>query len=200
MSRNYNMPPTCDESNDLIFMLEHYYETNGLSVLKVAANELRRLYALFDEKPVEMDQFTPDITIRMGVVMKIGCRYFNVNQSLILSHIKTLNAMIPRQIIMYLGKELTNLSYPQLGAWFNRDHTTIINAYEKVKDQIQTQPKIKKYVEEITILCQKEAMEEHKRIQELKKCPEPIQLVMRKEPKKPLIKQTPQPVRPSMNV
>jgi chromosomal replication initiator protein len=41
----------------------------------------------------------------------------------------------PRQIAMYLAKNLTSLSYPEIGRRFgNRDHTTIMHAVRKVEE------------------------------------------------------------------
>ncbi len=43
------------------------------------------------------------------------------------------SVVIPRQIAMYLSKELTNLSYPEIGRNFGgKDHTTIIHASKKI--------------------------------------------------------------------
>lgn len=39
-----------------------------------------------------------------------------------------------RQIAIYLARELTSLSFPQIGKAFGRDHATVIHAYRKVKD------------------------------------------------------------------
>lgn len=171
MSKNYTMPRTADESNDIVFLCEHYYETTGLAVLRTAAEELRRLYDLLKTDPVEVEQYAPNLVIRMNLVMRIGSRYFNMTQAELVSQARSTKYITPRHIVMYLAKELTNLSYPQIGAWFNRDHSTIVHGHDKIKDMIKTNNQIKKYVEEITVLCQKQAMEEHRRIEEIKKCP-----------------------------
>lgn len=42
--------------------------------------------------------------------------------------------VIPRQVAMYLARELTDLSLTQLGAAFARDHSTILHACEKVSE------------------------------------------------------------------
>lgn len=183
MSKNYKMPPTVEESNDIVFLLEHHYETSGLTVLKTAANELRRLYDLLRVDPVEMPEYTPNIVIRMGVVMKLASKYFGMSAQDLVSDKRSLKYIMPRHVTMYLAKNLTNLSYPQVGAWFNRDHTTIIHGCDKIAKEIETNTRIKKYVDEITALCQKEALEEHKRIEEIKKCPTAPILIKRTQPK-----------------
>ena len=41
----------------------------------------------------------------------------------------------PRQLAMFLAKDLTNKSYPEIGELFGgRDHTTVLHAYRKVTD------------------------------------------------------------------
>lgn len=39
---------------------------------------------------------------------------------------------VPRQVAMYICRELVNASLPVIGAAFNRDHTTVMHACEKV--------------------------------------------------------------------
>ena len=45
---------------------------------------------------------------------------------------------VPRQIAMYLTRELTEMSLTQIGAAFNRDHTTVIHACEKVSEDARS--------------------------------------------------------------
>ena len=44
----------------------------------------------------------------------------------------------PRQIAMYLAKNLTSMSYPEIGKRFgNRDHTTIMHAVRKIEELME---------------------------------------------------------------
>jgi chromosomal replication initiator protein len=46
--------------------------------------------------------------------------------------------LIPRQIAMYIGKKHVRMSFVRLGATFsNRDHTTVMNAVEKIENKIK---------------------------------------------------------------
>ena len=48
---------------------------------------------------------------------------------------RTQNIAFPRQVAMYLCRELADLSYPRIGELFGgRDHTTVIHAYEKISN------------------------------------------------------------------
>ncbi|KNF07298.1 chromosomal replication initiator protein DnaA [Gottschalkia purinilytica] len=57
----------------------------------------------------------------------------------------------PRQIAMYLCRELTDLSLPKIGEEFGgRDHTTVIHAYEKISNNIEKSSELKSRIEELT--------------------------------------------------
>jgi chromosomal replication initiator protein len=56
----------------------------------------------------------------------------------------------PRQVAMYLAKEITRLSWKELGRLFCRDHSTICNAYGKVKLRLAHDPYVRLAVNELT--------------------------------------------------
>ncbi|OPJ55457.1 chromosomal replication initiator protein DnaA [Alkalithermobacter paradoxus] len=56
----------------------------------------------------------------------------------------------PRQIAMYLCRELTDLSLPKIGEEFGgRDHTTVIHAHEKISQDMETSTELKEKIEKI---------------------------------------------------
>lgn len=56
----------------------------------------------------------------------------------------------PRQIAMYLSRELTDLSFPKIGEEFGgRDHTTVIHAYDKISKDIANSESVKIKIEKI---------------------------------------------------
>ncbi len=54
----------------------------------------------------------------------------------------------PRQIAHYLARELTGASYPKIGSYFHRDHTSIISNVKRIRGLLQTSPKVAAYVAE----------------------------------------------------
>lgn len=56
----------------------------------------------------------------------------------------------PRQIAMYLCREITDLSLPKIGEEFGRDHTTIMHAHEKISKEIKIDPNLKSIIEDLT--------------------------------------------------
>lgn len=63
---------------------------------------------------------------------------------------RTRSISFPRQIAMYLCRELTDLSLPKIGEAFGgRDHTTVIHAYEKISKDLESDSELKNRVENI---------------------------------------------------
>ena len=66
-------------------------------------------------------------------IQKKVSEHFSIKMSEMFSARRSKSVVIPRQIAMYLSKELTNLSYPEIGRNFGgKDHTTIIHASKKI--------------------------------------------------------------------
>lgn len=58
--------------------------------------------------------------------------------------------VLPRQIAMYLSRELTSNSLPKIGAEFGgKDHTTVIHAYEKIVHALSTDEQLKQELTDI---------------------------------------------------
>lgn len=77
-------------------------------------------------------------------------KYTGVSVNDILSQRRTANIVMPRQIAMYLCKEITKRSLPEIGRRFgNRDHTTVLHAVRKIERMIADDPDFAAQVEEI---------------------------------------------------
>lgn len=63
-------------------------------------------------------------------------KYFNIDQEKILSKCRKKEHVHPRQIAMYLIKELTNIPLKSIGAHFGgRDHSTVIHSIQTIEDE-----------------------------------------------------------------
>lgn len=72
-------------------------------------------------------------TITYEGIIKVVADHYNVKQDELFNKKRTQNIAFPRQVAMYLCRELADLSYPRIGELFGgRDHTTVIHAYEKI--------------------------------------------------------------------
>ena len=71
--------------------------------------------------------------ITLEVIREVVANHFNIEIEDINSSKRTKTLAIPRQIAMYLCRELTDTSLPQIGEFFGgRDHTTVLHAYNKI--------------------------------------------------------------------
>lgn len=74
-------------------------------------------------------------TITYESIIKVVADHYNVKQDELFNKKRTQNIAFPRQVAMYLCRELADLSYPRIGELFGgRDHTTVIHAYEKISN------------------------------------------------------------------
>jgi chromosomal replication initiator protein len=63
---------------------------------------------------------------------------------------RTKSVAFPRQIAMYLSRELTDFSLPKIGDEFGgRDHTTVIHAHDKISKLLQTDSQLQRQVKDI---------------------------------------------------
>ena len=89
-------------------------------------------------------------TINIEFIQKVVASYFNLNIEEMLSQRRSRSLARPRQIAMYLSKNLTTNSLPDIGRKFsNRDHTTVIHAVKKIGELIKKDHDIDKYITEI---------------------------------------------------
>ncbi len=68
-------------------------------------------------------------------IQKCTAHYYNVKLSELLGKSRKRSIVRPRQLAMFLAKELTDKSYPEIGELFGgRDHTTVLHAYRKMSE------------------------------------------------------------------
>ncbi|TDR23713.1 chromosomal replication initiator protein DnaA [Marinicella litoralis] len=68
-------------------------------------------------------------------IQKTTAQYYNVKLSELLGKSRKRSIVRPRQLAMYLAKDLTDKSYPEIGESFGgRDHTTVLHAYKKMDE------------------------------------------------------------------
>ena len=89
-------------------------------------------------------------SINVEYIQNIVASYFNLNIQEMLSARRSRSLARPRQIAMYLSKQHTTNSLPDIGRKFsNRDHTTVIHAVKKIDELIRKDNEIKQTVIEI---------------------------------------------------
>ncbi|CAL29377.1 chromosomal replication initiator protein DnaA [Staphylococcus carnosus] len=83
-------------------------------------------------------------------IQKVVGQYYNVRLEDFAAKKRTKSIAYPRQIAMYLSRELTDFSLPKIGEEFGgRDHTTVIHAHMKIQTDMSEDPIFKQEVENL---------------------------------------------------
>jgi chromosomal replication initiator protein len=83
-------------------------------------------------------------------VLESVSRYYSVSVQDMVGASRIREILVPRQIAMFLGKKHLRISYVRLGELFsNRDHTTVMNAVEKIEQKMQHEPQLLREVRAI---------------------------------------------------
>lgn len=95
------------------------------------------------------DMISPVKEVSLPIIISAVARYFDVRVEEIKAKKKNKEIAYPRQVAMYLCREMTDNSLPKLGVEFSRDHTTIMHAIEKIKEDLQAKQETREAVEKI---------------------------------------------------
>ena len=91
---------------------------------------------------------TKEITI--PIIQNKVAKYFNVTVTDLKGKKRVKSIVMPRQIAMYLSRELTDASLPKIGQEFGgKDHTTVIHAHEKIQTELLTNKDLQNDIKEI---------------------------------------------------
>ncbi|PKM80469.1 MAG: chromosomal replication initiator protein DnaA [Firmicutes bacterium HGW-Firmicutes-14] len=89
-------------------------------------------------------------TISINMIQKAVSEYFNLRMDDFKTKKRTRSVAFPRQIAMYLARELTDNSLPKIGEEFGgRDHTTVMHAHEKISLGLKEDTILQSTVKEI---------------------------------------------------
>jgi chromosomal replication initiator protein len=89
--------------------------------------------------------------ITIPLIQEAVARYYGLTRQELLDKKRTRSVAYPRQIAMYLARELTDASLPKIGDEFGgRDHTTVIHACEKIQADLASDPALRDVLAELT--------------------------------------------------
>lgn len=88
--------------------------------------------------------------ITSTLIINTVAKFFNVRPEEFKTQKRNREISFPRQIAMYLCRDLANMHLSKIGEEFGgRDHTTVIHACEKISQDIKTNPEVKTIVDDI---------------------------------------------------
>lgn len=88
--------------------------------------------------------------IKIDDILRIISRHYAVSKADILSQRRHRSVVWPRQIGMYLAKQLTARSLPEIGRRFgDRDHTTVLHAIRKIDRELEGNTRLRDEIEDL---------------------------------------------------
>jgi chromosomal replication initiator protein len=102
------------------------------------------------EKAIGDLEYSSEKVITVDYIQYAVANYYNIDQNDFKIQRKTSDIAFPRQIAMYLCKQLTGLSLKDIGKEFGgKDHSTVIYAIKKVEEEMKLNPNTKTIVDNI---------------------------------------------------
>lgn len=150
-AENYDVP------DEVITYIAQHIQSN----IRKLEGALIRIYAyasLTNKKEVTLELaqdalkhlISNNKKVSISDIKEVVANYYNLSLEDLVSKKKTKNIAYPRQIAMYIGRKLTDLSLPKLGDEFGgRDHSTVLHAYNKIEDEMENNQEAKKNIEDL---------------------------------------------------
>ncbi len=117
------------ELEGIIKKVVFYQDQKRVRITKAAAEDI-------------IEKATQNLSKRVNEaqILKAVAEFFNVSISDMIGHNRRKEIVEPRQIAMYLLRDISELSYPYIGEKMGRDHTTAIHSYKKINYEINKNP------------------------------------------------------------
>lgn len=129
----------------LVRVIAHCNLHNSPINVETVADALKDILKAPAHKPITMDG-----------IQEVVAEHYGIKIAEMKSKRRTRNITFPRQIAMYLARELTDSSLPEIGEFFGgRDHTTVMHAYEKIESELKIDPSLQSAIKELIHLIQR---------------------------------------------
>ncbi len=151
------------EGNDIDNDILDYIASNIVSNIRELEGAFNKVVAYSKISPLKMnldlakdvlkDTISPDSSneVTCELITRIVAEHYNITPEDIYSKKKSQNIAIPRQIVMYLSRTLTDESFTNIGSLLgNRDHSTVLYGFEKIKSELASNENMKNTIEVIT--------------------------------------------------
>lgn len=155
--------PTFAISDEVVDYIAGHVQGDGRD-LEGALNRLAA-FGRFSGEPITLayaERAIRDIVVqrerpqvRIESIQRAVAQHFNLSRQDLISSRRTQAVVRPRQIAMYLAKQMTLRSLPEIGKRFgNRDHTTVLHAVRKIEGLLADSAELAREVSDLRRLIQ----------------------------------------------
>lgn len=90
--------------------------------------------------------------VNIELIQQTVAEYFQIDFEDLKAKRRTKNITLPRQVAMYLCRELTDSSLPKIGENFGgRDHTTVLHAYERIREMMKSDIQFSRVIKDLIL-------------------------------------------------
>ncbi|MDD2927231.1 MAG: chromosomal replication initiator protein DnaA [Candidatus Omnitrophica bacterium] len=143
--------------DEVIFFIAQLIKTN---IRELEGALIRTMaYSLMEERPITLDLTKevlkdllrePKKLITVDFIQRCVAEEFGIALGELKTKRRNKTVVLPRQIAMYLSRELTDLSLPEIGQFFGgKDHTTVLHSFNKIKEGVTNNTTLQEKVERI---------------------------------------------------
>lgn len=129
-------------------------ELEGALIRVVAFSSLTRHSVDIDLAQNVLKDIFPERSMRpisISSIQKEVCKFYSLSHAELVGNKRSQSIVYPRQIAMYLSRELTDLSLPRIGAEFGgRDHTTVMHATAKIQKMMNAERDVYNQIQALT--------------------------------------------------
>ncbi len=143
-------------SNDVIEFLASSVEGNireleGILNLILCQTDLKNKELNINEiKELLKNTSKPKKNTSIKDVIRVTSEFYGIEEVAVFEKGRKKEVIKPRQVIMYLLREDFDISFPSIGDKVgNRDHSTVIHSYEKIKNDLKTDPELVQEINQI---------------------------------------------------
>ncbi|MDO8949799.1 MAG: chromosomal replication initiator protein DnaA [Actinomycetota bacterium] len=131
-------------------------ELEGALIRIVAFSSLTRHTIDLDLARSVLKDIFPERSIKpitVSTIQQEVCKFYGIAKNDLVGNKRSQSIVYPRQVAMYLARELTDLSLPRIGAEFGgRDHTTVMHATAKIQKLLNAQREVYNQIQTLTNL------------------------------------------------
>lgn len=157
-------PELSDEiPQEVLFYIATHMETN----IRELEGALTRVLATasMNNRPIDLELTEATLReimtkekrlfITPEIIQKAVAAFYGVRPEELRQKRREQKVVLPRQVAMYITRELCELSLPLIGQAFSRDHSTVHHSIEKIKNIIENDLNLKNIVHQLIISLQK---------------------------------------------
>lgn len=152
------------QSKDVLFYIANQYDSN----IRILEGALNRVVAFSKMKgePITLsltmkalENFVSENHIKVitvELIQQATAQYFNIKTEDMKSSKRTAHITFPRQIAMYLCRELTDVTFEKIGESFGKRHyTTVMHAHDEIARKLTIDKNTVKYIKDLTAAIKK---------------------------------------------